>query len=990
MKDRERILDIAEARNVFIKRLVIGVVIANLFFISLAGFSLQQARLQYEERAEIATQNLANMLAESISESINKIDLTLLMVSDEVEKQFASGGINSQSLNALIHRQHARLPFMDGLRMVNAQGENAYGIDIVAGMRSRVDDRPFFIRLRSDPNAGLFISAPVVGRVSKKWQIVLARRVNKPDGSFGGVIYGTITLEYFRKIFSSIDIGKRGIIVLRDEDLTLIARYPELEDFGASVGKKDAPPELQKALKLARESGSYQVVQSFDKIKRTSSYRKVSNPPLYIIVGLAYEDYLGAWWHELIWVSALSALFILGTLVSAVMLYRGWLRRTSAVQALALQEDALKETNSRLAEIIDFLPDATFVIDNDKKVIAWNKAMEEMSGVSKEEMLGRGDYAYTIPFYGYRRPQLLDLLYVSDHEIKAKYQNVHKQGERLFAEAFAPALYGAKGAHIWMTVAPLYDSRGNRVGAVEAIRDITDRINAETVNAKLLLRQRAILDNLPMMAWLKNTESRLEMINEPYAKACGLTVDECIGKTDLDLFPEEMAKGYMADDHAVCVSGLKKRVEEAISTPDGIKWHVTYKTPLFDENGLIVGTTGIAMDVTELKRAEVEREKLEAQLLQAQKMEAVGQLAGGVAHDFNNILATMMSTGYLLEQQLKGIGYETHYVSEMMHAVDRAAALTKSLLAFSRRQHMNPQPIDLNTTIHQAEKILSRTIGEDIHLSLQLTEQNSSVNADSNQIVQILINLAANARDAMPKGGNLTIGTSRTIIDESFILNNGYGIMGDYILLAVADNGIGLEKGAEEKIFEPFYTTKDVGKGTGLGLSMVYGIVKQHNGFINVDSLQEKGTKFNIYLPALEAQAIHPETDQGFTPIRATETILVVEDDISLRNALKEMLQSFGHAIIEAQDGDEAVRKFGENKDKIQLVLMDVIMPHKSGADTYLELKAISPDLKIILMSGYAANYLSGKVDIKDDVSFIEKPVTTKKLFETIRGVLNG
>ncbi len=528
-------------------------------------------------------------------------------------------------------------------------------------------------------------------------------------------------------------------------------------------------------------------------------------------------------------------------------------------------EQSLNEIRQQLENIFDFLPDATFVIDNDKKVIAWNRAMEEMSGISKEEMLGQGDHAYTIPFYGNRRPQLLDLLDVSDDEIKAKYKNVQKKGERLFAEAFAPALYGAKGAYIWMTGAPLYDSQGNRAGSVEAIRDIS-----------------------------------------------------------------------------------------------------------------------------EIKQAEEEKLKLAEQLQQAQKMEAIGQLAGGVAHDFNNILQAISGFGHLLETHLKDNATASQYVANILLAAGRAAALTQSLLAFSRKQLVNPQPISLNAIIKNTEKILASLVGEDIHVRMQLTEQNTSTYADSNHVTQILLNLAANARDAMPKGGILQLKTERVFMDEAFIKERGHGLTGNYAVLIVTDRGIGMDEETKKRIFEPFFTTKEVGKGTGLGLSMVYGIVKQHNGFIDVESEAGEGTVFTIYLPAFDTEVEVREIDEHFEPEGATETLLVVEDNVMVRQALVEMLQAVGHTVIEACDGEDAVAEFVAHRSEIQLVLMDVIMPGKSGADAYRELKVLKPDLKIIFMSGYTGDYLSGSFGLEEDVPFISKPVSPKELFEKIRNVLDG
>ena len=328
---------IAEPRSTFVKRLLCIAVVADLFFIGLAGVSLWHSRTRYQERAEISTQNLSHVLAGHIADTVDRIDLTVLTVVDEVQRQLAGGGIDEPVLNAFIVRHHALLPVLDGLRVVNAQGENAYGIGVAPGVRTSVADRAYYLRLRSDPKAGLVISEPVVGRVSKKWSIILARRVNQPDGSFAGLVYGTITLEQFAMTFSTVDVGERGSISLRDEELALIARFPSPAEISKVVGKKNASPELQQAVQARKEAGSYRSGRSFDGVPRTYSYRKVAERPLYVIVGLAYEDYFSAWRSEAVGMLALVALFVLGTLVSSRLVYRDWLRRTSAVQALARQ-----------------------------------------------------------------------------------------------------------------------------------------------------------------------------------------------------------------------------------------------------------------------------------------------------------------------------------------------------------------------------------------------------------------------------------------------------------------------------------------------------------------------------------------------------------------------------------------------------------------------------------------------------------------------------
>jgi signal transduction histidine kinase/DNA-binding response OmpR family regulator len=346
--DRTSISGIAEPRSAFIKRTLTLALAADFLFIGLAVFALLQSSRQYEERAQTTTQNLSNALVGHITDVIDKIDLSVRETADDVEEQLAGGGIDAKKMNASIVRHHAYLPILDGLRVVNAQGENAYGIGVTSGVRTSVADRAYFARLRDDPKAGLVISKPVVGRVSKKWSVIFARRVNRKDGSFGGVVYGAVTLDNFLSMFSPINVGKNGTIALRGEELALIARYPEPEGFGDSVGKKDASLDLRRFIQANVDTGTYSTVGNFDHVDRTYSFHKIPNQSLYIIVGLAHDDYIAAWRSEAVAISALGGMFVLGTILWSWLAYRGWTRRTGAVHVLARQEGELLETNGKL------------------------------------------------------------------------------------------------------------------------------------------------------------------------------------------------------------------------------------------------------------------------------------------------------------------------------------------------------------------------------------------------------------------------------------------------------------------------------------------------------------------------------------------------------------------------------------------------------------------------------------------------------------------
>jgi CheY-like chemotaxis protein len=323
-------------------------------------------------------------------------------------------------------------------------------------------------------------------------------------------------------------------------------------------------------------------------------------------------------------------------------------------------------------------------------------------------------------------------------------------------------------------------------------------------------------------------------------------------------------------------------------------------------------------------------------------------------------------------------------------SAERAANLTQALLAFSRKQIISPKPVNLNEIIRGVKSLLSRIIGEDIELSTELIDNSLIIMADGGQIEQVLMNLATNARDAMPDGGSLTITTDIMSFGYEFIKAHGYGTPGLYACITVEDTGIGMDKGIRERIFEPFFTTKEVGKGTGLGLSMVYGIIQQHDGYINVYSEPGSGTIFKIYLPLIKT-ALDEQHDIPFAKIkRGTETVLVAEDDSQVRELIREVLTGFGYTVLEAHDGESALRLFFEHKDKIKLIILDVIMPKMNGKKIYNNIKKIRPDIKCLFTSGYDANIIHKKGILEENLPFISKPISPEELLLKLREIFDS
>ncbi len=423
-------------------------------------------------------------------------------------------------------------------------------------------------------------------------------------------------------------------------------------------------------------------------------------------------------------------------------------------------------------------------------------------------------------------------------------------------------------------------------------------------------------------------------------------------------------------------------IDHKIVRPDGIERVVHEEGEvMYSTSGKPVHMAGVVQDITDYKR-------LEEQLFHAQKMEAVGQLAGGIAHDFNNILTAIIGYACIILEDLEKDDSTAVRVSYILAAAERGANLVQNLLTFSRKQIANPRPVNLNEIIMGYHNLLKKLIRENIELRLLLSQEELTIMADSGQIGQVLMNLATNARDAMPEGGILTIKTERFLMDENFLKAHGFGQAGEYAILVVSDTGIGMDKKTKERIFEPFFTTKEVGKGTGLGMAMVYSIIRQHNGYIDLYSEPKRGTIFKIYLPMV-TEKLRSQTDlTHIEEVRGgSETILLAEDDGEVRNLIAEILRGGGYNVVEASDGAETLNKFFESKDEIKVVLLDMVMPGKNGREVFEEIKKIKPEIKGLFMSGYSFDILGD--EIIRDTCFIAKPVSPIELLKRLRELLD-
>jgi two-component system cell cycle sensor histidine kinase/response regulator CckA len=526
--------------------------------------------------------------------------------------------------------------------------------------------------------------------------------------------------------------------------------------------------------------------------------------------------------------------------------------------------EALKKSESNLSDIVEFLPDATFVIDLEGKVIAWNRAIEEMTGIRKEEMLGKGDHAYTIPFYGERRRQLLDLIDVNDKKLESKYKSVQRKGKTLYAEAFAPALYGGKGAHFWATGVPLFDDSGNRVGAIESIRDITERYQLEE-----------------------------------------------------------------------------------------------------------------------------ETRRLGERLNRAEKMEALGTLAGGVAHDLNNVLGVVVGYAEMLLNGVDKTSPLRHGLENVMNGGLRAAAIVDDLLTLARRGVPGRSILNLNKIIadcQQSPEFESLSFHHpSVKIKTDIDPDLPNISGSSVHLGKSLYNLISNASEAMSKGGVVTIKSRNQYLNKPI---QGYDQIqeGDYVVLSVSDTGEGIQTTDLKRIFEPFYTKKVMGRsGTGLGLAVVWGTVKDHQGYLNVESEEGKGSVFTLYFPVTREDISAEHIAVSISEYMGKgESILVVDDVKEQRDLAEGMLRTLNYTVTSVSSGEEAVTYLKEHE--VDLIILDMIMePDMDGLDTYRSILEIRPKQKAIIVSGFSESDRVKAAHALGAGAYVRKPYVIEKLGLAVR-----
>jgi two-component system cell cycle sensor histidine kinase/response regulator CckA len=644
--------------------------------------------------------------------------------------------------------------------------------------------------------------------------------------------------------------------------------------------------------------------------------------------------------------------------------------RLFVVQSQLLHSSQELQRNlSVLRGITEGTTDSIFVKDLQGRYLMINSAGARLLGRRVDQVIGKDDMEVFTPETGRE-------IMAGDRKVVAsgRTQTYEELG---ISDGVARTYLATKG--------PYRDSSGEVIGLLGICRDITDRKLAEEEIRQSQQKLRIHFEHTPLAVVEWDTQLRITEWSPSAERVFGYSREEALGRDASFLVPPALREHVdrMGQDILSHRGGTRSANDNI--TKDGrtisCEW---YNTPLVDESGHMLGVASLVQDVTE-------RVALEERLRQSQKMEAVGRLAGGVAHDFNNLLTVIMGYSQLLTDGLPAASRLKDATAQIRSAADRAAGITRQLLAFSRKQVLSPRVIDLNDIMMNLDTMLRRLIGEDIEVLTVPGRDLGTVKADPGQIEQVIMNLALNARDAMPNGGKLTLETENADLNDTYALEHSPLQPGRYVMLAVSDTGTGMSPETQAHIFEPFFTTKEVGKGTGLGLSMVYGIVKQSGGYIWVYSEPDQGTSFKIYLPRIDQPAESAGSETRVSGVqRGTETILLVEDDAQLRQLASSVLSHCGYKVLPAAGTEEGLALCRANHRDIHLLVTDVIMPGMNGRQLAEQVKQISPSTRVLYVSGYTSNAIVHYGVLDPGLWFLPKPFSLSALVAKVREVLDA
>jgi PAS domain S-box-containing protein len=949
-----------------------------LLFVAMAWWSWQ--RVEREARAEVV--RTTDLLHEQTERMVDSDELLLAQIDDRVAALDWPEIIARESeLRAFLKIALGRVDSVTGAYLADAEGAvKVLALRVptptIAGPPPPVsvwDHRYFQTALAGAP---VVLNGPIAEPLTGRVVLVMARRLTAADGSFRGVAVVTLSTRSLVEFWKGVVSPGDAVTLVRNDGFVL-ARVPELEFRADEPSPQFSAPTV--AHLQTSVSGVIDTVSAIDGIARITGYRRLQDYPVHVVYAVDKRNIARDWYPSVLAFGGLAAAASAALLLAALVVIR---RAHGEAVALAQAERtalALRESEESQRALFRFAPLPMYALDSERRLLDVNARWLEFLGRTREEVIGRTITDFHAP--GEQSDHVKSWRALMDN---GSLRDVHRRFAKSSGE-IVDVLISARVER---------DGKGEFLRSISAMTDITDRLRAEEATRRERQFSALLAESSTDGIVSVDIEFRCTVYNRAMEALSGISRDVVLGNNIFDLRPD-LADLPGGKAWRAALTGQKTSLHDRPFTfprsGRSGRYDVDF-APLYAPDRTVIGALCFLRDITE-------RHRMEEQLRQAQKMEAVGQLTGGVAHDFNNLLTVVLGSVDVLRRRVaagevsRGDGEFQRLVDAVSRAAERGALLTQRLLAFSRRQPLDPVPVEPNRLVAGMSDLLRRTLGEPIAIETILAGGIWRTLVDPNQLENAMLNLAVNARDAMPQGGKLTIETANAFLDEAYARAHEDVVPGQYVLIAVTDAGIGMAKDVADKAFEPFFTTKGVGQGTGLGLSQVYGFVKQSGGHVKIYSEPGEGTTVKIYLPRLIAAEPEPESAAGLPPVASApkgELILVVEDDDDVRAYGISLLQEMGYRVLAAADGPTALRLIA-GEPGIRLLFSDVGLPGgfngRQVADAALQLR---PDLKVLFTTGYARNAIVHQGRLDPGVELIVKPFTYAALAAKLRQMLDA
>jgi PAS domain S-box-containing protein len=929
--------------------------------------------------------NITLVLAEQTARAFQAVELVQISLIERMQVAGISSSeeyerrMSGHDVHLMLKDKISGLPHVDAVTMINAQGKLINFSRYWPIPAVNVADRDYFKALKSDSSLTSFVSEPVRNRGTGTWTIYIARKFAGPNGEFLGLVLGAMELQYFEKFFGSIALGPSSAIALFRRDGVLLARHPRVDPL---IGRSYGTGALFIKLLANSDQGVGRQTGVIDNEDRLIAAHAVAGYPIAVTASATVAAALSDWRNEAQFIigAGVLAVLVIGALIAVIA--RHLLQRQKRSQQV------LSEQKLQLDTALNNMRQGLLMFDSEGRLVLHNQRYREMYGLPPEAL----------------KPgcTLSDLL-----RLRTAAGTFKGDPDQYIAK-----LVGAEGAfkgdpdrpiaklvddgQVETKITELPDGRSICItsqampgaGWVSTHEDITERQRVEKELARNKEFLDLIIENVPSTITVKDMRDfRYILINRAGEQYYQTSRDKIVGKTAREGLSKASADHIEKLDRQLLKALVPLVDEHTIETPGhGLRVGVSKAIPIFNGEGEPQYVLVVVEDVTE-------RKATEQQLRQAQKMEAVGNLTGGLAHDFNNLLLIIIGNLDLLKEEIADNPSALEKVETTLQAGLRGADLTRQMLAFSRRQPLHPKRTDVNQLISNTTRLLTRTLGEDITVQLRIAARPWPVLVDDAQFEATLVNIAINARDAMPGGGTLIIETRNVHLDTAYAMHHPDVTAGDYVLIEISDTGTGMPPEVLDRVFEPFFTTKAPGQGTGLGLSMVYGFMKQSGGHVSAYSEIGKGTTFRLYLPRARVADAESEklegTIQGHGPLASGEVILAVDDNAEVRATVVKHLRGLGYRVLEAENGQAALDAL-DSSIKIDLLFTDMVMPGGiNGKELASKARIKRPNLKVLFTSGFPGTLLSNGTELDVGNALLSKPYRKHDLAKAIRETLD-